>query len=238
MTNERLRCRLVNATKSKVTRLRFDRHPIRVMAIDGQPAEPFLARDGRIALGPGNRIDVFVDAVLEPGATGSIFLDESGGEKEFARLVYDPAEKRRAASLADPKPLPPNPLPDRIDLRNALRIEAPLGPDSQNPAWRKIAAPFGQFGSSLFSVKRGRAVVMAFPNQTDAAHVIHLHGHCARLLDNLDDGWKPFWLDTILVDARKTARIAFVADNPGQWLIERQAIGQDGAGLTAWFEVV
>jgi FtsP/CotA-like multicopper oxidase with cupredoxin domain len=48
----------VNAATGRIARLRFDRHPVWVMAIDGQPAEPFLAREGRIVLTPGNRIDV------------------------------------------------------------------------------------------------------------------------------------------------------------------------------------
>ena len=52
--------------------LRIDRHPVTVMAIDGQPAEPFLAREGRITLAPGNRVDLFVDAVLEPGSIAPI----------------------------------------------------------------------------------------------------------------------------------------------------------------------
>jgi hypothetical protein len=29
---------------------------------------------------------------------------------------------------------------------------------------------------------------------------VHVHGHAFRLLDRLDDGWKPFWLATVLVD--------------------------------------
>ena len=41
--------------------LRFDQHRVTVMAIDGQPAEPFVARDSRVALGPGNRLDLFVE---------------------------------------------------------------------------------------------------------------------------------------------------------------------------------
>ncbi|MGB8741256.1 MAG: multicopper oxidase domain-containing protein, partial [Xanthobacteraceae bacterium] len=49
---------------------------------------------------------------------------------------------------------------------------------------------------------------------------IHLHGHSFRLLDALDDGWKPFWLDTMPVAPGGKARIAFVADDPGKWLIE------------------
>jgi FtsP/CotA-like multicopper oxidase with cupredoxin domain len=43
-----------------------------------------------------------------------------------------------------------------------------------------------------------------------------LHGHHFRLLDRLD-GWKPYWLDTLVVAGRQTARIAFAADNPGRF---------------------
>jgi len=35
---------------------------------------------------------------------------------------------------------------------------------------------------------------------------------------------------------RQIARIAFVADNPGRWLIETQALG-GSAAATTWFAV-
>ena len=53
--------------------------------------------------------------------------------------------------------------------------------------------------------------------------VFHLHGHPFRLLDRLDDGWKPFWLDTLVVGPQQTERIAFAAEQPGRWLIEAMA---------------
>ena len=31
------------------------------MALDGQPAEPFPARNGALVLAPGGRVDAFVD---------------------------------------------------------------------------------------------------------------------------------------------------------------------------------
>jgi len=236
-SNERVRFRLVNASTSRLVSFRFDRHAVRVMAIDGQPAEPFLAHESHLTLGPGNRIDAFVDATLDPGAAASVFLDEAGRETEFARLAYESGERRRPSPLADPRPLPANPLPTRIDMRNAVRAEAPLrSVDSQKRIWLTAASP-PDFGQPLFSAKRGRPVVLAFPNQTDAAYAVHLHGHHVRLLDNLDDGWKPFWLDTILAGPRRTTRVAFVADNPGKWLMHAQKLGDPDAGMAAWFEV-
>ena len=44
-----------------------------------------------------------------------------------------------------------------------------------------------------------------------------------RLLDRLDDGWKPFWLDTLAIEPGQTQRIAFRAEYPGRYLIESVA---------------
>ena len=48
---ERLRLRLINATRARGLAVRVDGHSMWVMAIDGEPAEPFLARE-RVALDP------------------------------------------------------------------------------------------------------------------------------------------------------------------------------------------
>ena len=63
-----------------------------------------------------------------------------------------------------------------------------------------------------------------------------MHGHSFRLLDRLDDGWKPYWLDTLVV-GDQVERIAFVADNPGKWLIESRPLEQASNDVGAWFLV-
>jgi FtsP/CotA-like multicopper oxidase with cupredoxin domain len=86
-------------------------------------------------------------------------------------------------------------------------------------------------------VKRGRAVMLAFANRSAFPHAMHVHGHHFRLLDNLDDGWKPFWLDTVVVLPDQTARIAFVADNPGKWMLHCHRLEHADTGMATWFEV-
>ena len=54
--------------------------------------------------------------------------------------------------------------------------------------------------------------MLALTNRGDLPVVFHLHGHHFRLLDRLDDGWKPFWLDTLAIDSGQTERIAFAAE--------------------------
>lgn len=51
--NERLRLRFINGCARSPIGLRIENHDVRVMAIDGAPAEPFAARDGQLVLAPG-----------------------------------------------------------------------------------------------------------------------------------------------------------------------------------------
>ncbi|MGZ5814332.1 MAG: multicopper oxidase family protein [Xanthobacteraceae bacterium] len=225
---ERVRLRIINATNTRGLFLTFAGHAVRVMAIDGQPAEPFLARDSRVVLGPGNRIDLFVD-MAEAGAATPVLaslLTGARAEQPIARLVSAGGAAARTGRRADPLPLPPNPLPAHIDLRNSLKAELHLA----------NARPLDPAGPALFTVKCGRAVTLAIRNTSGQPHGLHLHGHSARLLDRLDDGWKPFWMDTLVV-GDQIERIAFVADNPGKWLIASAPLERQDAGTAVWFAV-
>jgi FtsP/CotA-like multicopper oxidase with cupredoxin domain len=226
--NERLRLRLINAASARVIALRLERHAINVMALDGQPAEPFRAQDSRLVLAPGNTADLFVDATLEPGAVAAILLADAPQETPLARLVYDHAPPLRPAPLGPPQALRANPLPTRLDFTHALKPDWPIEQAPRPSTWPQPAR---------FSVKRGRTVMLALVNRQDSACAVHVHGHAFRLLDRLDDGWKPFWLTTVLVDARQTVRMAFLADNPGKWLIEWLRIDRPGSVEAGWFEV-
>ena len=203
-SNERVRLRLVNAANARVFPLRIEGHAARVMAIDGQPAEPFPAQDSRVSLGPGNRVDLFVDAMQEPGSSASIMVDQNGTEIAVARLVYEKDAKARPAPLPEPKPLPANPLPERIDLKAAFRLDIPLeggamskmmmgrmrgeeiaghGIDPAARVWTMAGhSSSGHHGPPLFSVKRGRPVTLAFANNTAFPHAMHTHGHHFRLV--------------------------------------------------------
>ena len=228
-TGERLRLRIINATASRGLFLKLAGHAVRVMAIDGQPAEPFLARDSRVGLGPGTRIDLFIDTSGDAGAMAPLLagpLAGAGQEQPIARLVYAAGGAARTGHRSEPLPLPPNPLPAHIDLRNSLKAELMLA----------NAKPLNPAGPPLFTVKRGRAVTLAIRNTSGHPHVMHLHGHSARVLDRLDDGWKPFWMDTLVV-GDQIERIAFVADNPGKWLIACAPLERQDAGTAVWFAV-
>jgi FtsP/CotA-like multicopper oxidase with cupredoxin domain len=255
-TNERIRLRLINVANSRVMPVRIADHGVTLMAIDGQPAEPFRPDRSRVVLSPGGRVDVFIDATRTPGSSSPIMVDTGDSEIEVARLVYTQAEPVRAEALPAPQPLPANPLPATMDFRGALKLDIAMeggamsammmgrmmggmhGHAASGMVWSLSGrADDGHSGKPLFSVKRGRAVMLGFPNKTAFPHSMHLHGHHFRLLDNLDDGWKPWWHDTVLILPERTARIAFVADNPGKWALHCHMIEHQATGMSAWFEV-
>ena len=90
----------------------------------------------------------------------------------------------------------------------------------------------------IASDKRGRVLVLALTNKTAWPQVIAVHGHAFRLLHPFDDGWEPYFLDTLYLVPGTTARIALIAQTPGKWAI-RSAIAEHLAtGVSTWFEVV
>jgi len=259
-TNERIRLRIMNTANSRIFQLRIAKHVAQVMAVDGQPCPPEIAPDGVLRLGPGTRIDLFLDATLEPGAKAPILVDDlRGGWLEVGSLVYDKGAPLRPAPLAEPAPLPANPLPAKFDLANAFKLDVPLdgggmammmgGMRPGNfkgqglPRQQRVWAPAGvsatgHGGPPIFIVKRGQTVVLNYINRTAFAHAMHIHGHHFRAFDNGGEGFKPYWLDTVIVDVNRSVRTAFVADNPGKWMLDCHMIEHMAAGMAAWFQML
>jgi FtsP/CotA-like multicopper oxidase with cupredoxin domain len=232
--HERLRLRLINGFQRNVIAIKIENHDVQVMALDGQPSEPFLARNDALVLAPGGRVDAFIDVALAPGASSSILLHDGTEARPIARLVGSTEPPARAAALAAAAALRSNGLPDRLDLKSALRVDLPLnGPQT---GW-VAPATFTASVAPAFKAKAGRIVVLALTNRADKATVFHLHGHHFRLLDRLDDGWKPFWLDTLAVEPGQTQRVAFAADTAGRWLIEAAATDWAAPRLLRWYSV-
>ncbi|MDE2377408.1 multicopper oxidase domain-containing protein [Bradyrhizobium sp.] len=231
-TNARLRLRFINGCQRAVIAAKIEGLEVMVMALDGQPAEPFAARNGALVLAPGGRADVFLDWTAATGATTPILIHDGKEARPVARFMTSTEPPVRPTRLPPPAPLPSNGLPAEFKLGAALRFDIALDaagwlhPTSFSPAF----AP-------AFGVKAGRTVVLAVSNPGPIATVFHLHGHHFRLLDRLDDGWKPYWLDTLAVEPGQTARVAFAADHPGRWLMESVATEWTAPRLVRWYAV-
>ncbi|KPF72978.1 copper oxidase [Bosea sp. AAP35] len=244
----RIRLRLANACSARIMRLRFDGIKAVVVAVDGQPTESFEPVRAQLPFAPGTRYDLLVDMPGEAGAT-AIVTALVGAGVPLVRLVAESTAK--PASTA-PMALKPNPtLPAAVRLQDAQRPQIVIeggakvspdfkldltGIDAARP-WRINGGVGDAAGKPLFSVKRGTPIVLAIDNRTAFFQPLHVHGHCFRLLHPLDDGWEPYFLDTVQIPDGKRLHIAFIAANPGRWLISSTVLERFDRGLWTWFEV-
>lgn len=233
-SNERLRLRFINGSQRTVIAVKLGSVEVRVMAIDSQPSEPFQARNGALVIAPGGRVDAFVDMTTVAGTETPILLHDGKEVRPIGKISVASGPPTRPAPLPPASPLASNGLPERIDLKGATRIDLPLGGP---PGDWATPGSFAATGLPAFRAKRGRTVVLALTSRAAITTVFHLHGNHFRLLDRLDDGWKPFWLDTLAVEPGQTQRIAFLAEHIGGGLIESVATDWAAPRLVRWYAV-
>ena len=87
------------------------------MALDGQPSEPFPARNGALVLAPGGRVDAFIDATAAPGSASAILLHDGKEARPIGRLVTSAEPPLRPALLPPAASL-------RLDHADVGRIRA------------------------------------------------------------------------------------------------------------------
>ena len=163
-SNQRLRLRLINGCQRHVVQSKFEGHDVRVMAMDGQPAEPFFARNGAMVLAPGNRTDAFIDVTAPPGTTSAILLHDGKEARPIARLVTSNEPPTRPAPLPPAPPLPSNGLPEQLELKGAQRFDLVL-----DGAEMDRASDFSATPPPAFRVKASRVVVLALTNRAPTA---------------------------------------------------------------------
>jgi FtsP/CotA-like multicopper oxidase with cupredoxin domain len=244
----RVRLRLANACNARSLRIRFDDIKAYVAAVDGQPTDTFEPLRATLPLAPGGRYDLLFDGPMNAGARGAVVALLGPGIPLVAFVTEGEAARNAASPMAA---LPENKqLPRQIRLQNALRRDVVIqggagpGPGGQpvyagdpKRIWTINGASGSAGGPALFTVKRGAPVVLSLKNQTPVVQPIHVHGHAVRLLHVADDGWDPYWLDTVQIPENRTLLIAFVADNPGKWAITSSVLERFDTGLWTWFEV-
>lgn len=232
--NERVWLRVANGTASRVLRLALPDQVLTLVALDSQPCEPFRLDAGQIVLGPGQRAEILWDAT---GAGPAVPLQVARfGGAALVDQVAIAGPQLRDAPLPAPQPLSANPLPQAIDFRRAMRWDWPIGGTAEAPTLagrgdRALTA------TSAFRARPGNVVMATIRNDSPALHAVHLQGQAARLLDGMDDGWKPYFLDTVLVAPGMTVRLAFVAEQAGRFMVTSQPVNAESGPVAIAYEV-
>jgi FtsP/CotA-like multicopper oxidase with cupredoxin domain len=249
---ERLRLRLVNAANARVFALDFRGHQPLVIALDGHPVAPHRPDNDRIVLGPSMRADVLLDATGEPGSVHRV-VDDFYRQRPYRLLDLKYAAKRATGRAGAPLPkLAPNPVAEPAlasAQRHVVRFEGGMMGrmpmrmmrEQRGMAWTingKAVTENQHEHEPILALAHNRSYVLELVNDTSWHHPIHLHGHVFRVLSrNGTPSARRELLDTVLLDPDSRAEIAFVADNPGDWMLHCHVLEHQAAGMMATVRV-
>jgi FtsP/CotA-like multicopper oxidase with cupredoxin domain len=241
-----------------VWRIALDGHPL--------AAPEAVAADENVFLGPGQRADLIIDMTGRAGMSAQVLVRlRPQRAYAIARLDYrGGASLAMPRQRSAPAPLAPNPLAEigrRERLQVALEMDGGMMSAPSEP-WLERAArrlrrwsgareadaawsinghahmAHGPEHAFAFTIERGRTVELAFRNRSSFWHPMHVHGHTFR---ELSRNGRPIpgtpWRDTTMVAPDETLVVAFVADNPGDWLIHCHILEHHAGGMGTQFRV-
>ena len=187
-------------------RLRFDGLKPYVIAVDGQPTDTFEPLQASLPFAPGTRYDLLVDLPAEAGTKGAVTALIGDG-MPLVELVADRREARRPAADRAARA-----QQEAAGRRSSCRMPRARTWSSRRrqgrrrPPGRSTARPGDRARAPLLKVKRGTPRgAGARSTRPSLVQPMHLHGHVFRLLHPLDDGWEPYFLDTVQVPENRTA---------------------------------
>ncbi len=237
----RVRLRIGNAANARIMIVVFDGARPKIIAIDGQPCDPFEPVRLTVPIAPGARFDLLMDMPAEENKQVKLILRDpmqAAPDRDLATWTAKGAPAKARPPIAS---LPLNPsLPAEIKLGNAKKIELPLEPPkpgAKDGKWLLGGKVRSYADKPLFAVPKGTPVSLRFVNKGAVAVPMCVHGHAVRLLHDLDDGWEPYWRNGVIVPAGRAKLVAFVADAPGKWALRSDVVEQEAAGIATWFEV-
>jgi len=249
-SGERIRLRLVNAANARIFGLDFGGLAPVVVALDGQPVSPHVPDDDIVVVGPAMRVDLVIDMTGKPGESLTI-TDVFYRDLEYrlVDLAYGPDRLRDAVPDWSME-LPPNPLAEP-DMQAATRHQIIFnggmmgqmmmggGMGSMMEQMREGnmwfingKAATGHMMDPLLVLPQGTSHVLQMDNRTAWHHPMHLHGHSFRVITRSGQPTRHReWQDTVLMAPEERVEIAFVADNPGDWMFHCHILEHQAAGM-------
>nr|WP_312230517.1 multicopper oxidase family protein [Pseudomonas sp.] len=239
-----VRLRLINVDSTITYRLNLSSGEARIYALDGNPIKP-RPMGKEYWLGPGMRIDL----ALKVPAVGSEEMSLRNGPLRLA-TIKSVASSEPAAEW--PPALPANPVaePDlaqaetlRFNFEWAASLASPADEAAGRYKYWQINGQAWDINDKtcadrpIAKLKRDGHYIFVLRNMAQYQHPIHLHGLIFKVLDSNRRKIEPYYTDTFLLGKNETARIAFVADNPGVWMFHCHVIDHMETGLMAAIEI-
>lgn len=233
----RVRLRAINA--SSMTSYWLDLGDVtgRLVATDGDACQPHAA--SRLAIAPGQRLDIEIDLPGDGGALPVLALREGARERTGIILAPRGAKIPRIAGLSEA-----DHPPAFADLSQEAALRA-LSPLSGRRADR---APMVMLGGAMspyewtidgrawgnhmpIPVRSGERVEITFHNMSMMAHPMHLHGHVFQVVGLGTTRIAGALRDTVQVPPMSMVTIALDAGEAAPWMLHCHHMGHLAAGM-------
>jgi FtsP/CotA-like multicopper oxidase with cupredoxin domain len=257
------RVRVLALDPTRIMELGVEGADAAIIAIDGFAVGPLPLDSWR--MGMGMRLDLAV-RLRDDRATARL-VDYFGAEPATL-ATFSPLGEGTAGGAFDPPPLPPHglPEPDLADAETvpftfsassiASKVDDPIQlPDGQvfdpkdglclssrtfwainRTSWPgRDAAGLPQ---PLATLRQGRTYVFELANTTPHTHPIHIHGFGAKILECSRLSRPVHRADTVLLTTKERIRMAFVADNAGDWMFHCHILDHEETGMMGIIRVV
>jgi FtsP/CotA-like multicopper oxidase with cupredoxin domain len=228
--------------------------PYRVVSLDGRDLhEPGLLDSERLPLGMGQRADL----VFTLPAAGAVRLVDTGvkGAPSAGERFTPKTPPITVSSIIGSGPAPTAGNLERLPLFDLTRYGTPAAdpvanahPNATYPVVLDEQPGFhdgtvqlvhtinGQSSPNIppITVHQGQVVRLHIVNGTGEYHPMHLHGHVLSVVS--ENGrpvqGSPVHLDSILVGPNQTWDVAFLADNPGIWMLHCHVLLHASMGMS------
>ena len=253
-----IRLRLLNVDPTRISDVGAEGAEAFIIAVDGNACVPIALESWRF--GPAQRLDILMRSPAEGGTVK--LLDYFAPEPiVLAEFVSEGAPKRSDAF--SPRALRASRAP-AADLKTAQRLTFDLGATASGEAIAALGAASGievgslclskrtfwainkqswasadhsDAGPALAELKLGASYIFSFKNLSAHAHPIHIHGHTFEVLTSNLAKLSPHRADTVLVRPKETVDVAFVADNPGRWMLHCHILEHQETGMMGYITV-
>lgn len=256
-----LRLRVINIDSTRVMMLGIKGAEAFVIAVDGVACPPFPLSTW--VLGPAMRFDLMIRS---PRAGQQAQLLDYFAPQPIPVATFASRGPSRRATAFAPRALRKSRIPDP-DLENARKMkfsfsaaasdEAMLAPDRNdfqrllldelclsfetNWAINKTVWPgrdHSEVPPPIAMLELGRTYVFELNNLTSVHHPIHIHGHTFKVLKSNKRKRLPLHhSDTVLLAPKERLTVAFVADNPGDWMFHCHLIEHQETGMMSYLRV-
>lgn len=239
---DKVRLRLINAGY-KPHQIHLHGHEFKVTATDGQPINiPGLMNDNAVNIGPGERYDIEFIA----NNPGQWLLEEHGTLNGVAGmkavLAYENADiGTDKSNSAENLPILDLTrygqsgnnifsLDQKFDWEYSMDLNTEMKDGAMVYTINGKTFP----NTDMLSVKKGGTVKVRLKNKSaDVDHPMHLHGHFFQVLSKNGTPLKgsPVIKDTLNIKPGEEYVVAFVADNPGDWMFHCHELHHASAGM-------